>query len=196
MLAKLKIHLEWLYQETLKDTWNGMSRAAIHHQNLMPPFIHQNPEVHFPFLVMRENVINRIYDQNIGYWQPDLQGMDHLSQEEFGLLLTHYLERSEPQLVSALENMLESGDHALAARTTTWALTQYPSSAKLQELRKMAFLKQREIPRAQPLQGYCVLGGYPAWNATVAACPAQQRQGGGRSPNVACCASPNICTGR
>src|SRR5580765_1300452 len=40
---------------------------------------------------------------------------------------------------------------------------------------------EREIPRAQPLQGYCVLGGYPAWNATVAACPAQQRQGGGRS---------------
>ena len=144
MLAKLKIHLEWLYQETLKATRNGMSRAAIHHQNLMPPFIHQNPEVHFPFLVMRENVINRIYDQNIGYWQPDLQGMDHLSQEEFGLLLTHYLERSEQQLVSAIENMLESGDHALAARTTTWALTQYPSSAKLQELRKMAFLKQKE----------------------------------------------------
>ena len=144
MLAKLKIHLEWLYQETLKGTWNGMSRAAIHHQNLMPPFIHQNPEVHFPFLVMRENVINRIYDQNVGYWQPDLQGMDHLSQEEFGLLLTHYLERSEQQLVSAIENMLESGDHALAARTTTWALTQYPSSAKLQELRKVAFLKLKE----------------------------------------------------
>jgi glyoxylase-like metal-dependent hydrolase (beta-lactamase superfamily II) len=144
MLAKLKIDLEWLYQETLKDTWNGMSRAAIHHQNLMPPLIHQHPEVHFPFLVMRENVINRIYDQNIGYWQPDLQGMDHLSQEEFGLLLTHYLERSEQQLVSAIENMLESGDHALAARTTAWALTQYPSSAKLQELRKIAFLKQKE----------------------------------------------------
>jgi len=107
------------------------------------PF-HQHPEVHFPFLVMRENVINRIYDQNVGYWQPDLQGMDHLSQEEFGVLLTHYLERSEPQLVTAIKNMLESGDHALAARTTTWALTQYPSSAKLRELKKMAFLKQKE----------------------------------------------------
>ena len=70
--------------------------------------------------------------------------MDYLSQEELGLLLTHYLERSEQQLVSAIENMLESGDHALAARTTTWALTQYPSSAKLQELRKIAFLKQTE----------------------------------------------------
>jgi hypothetical protein len=40
--------------------------------------------------------------------------------------------------------MLASGDHALAARTTTWALTQYPSSAKLQELRKVAFLKLKE----------------------------------------------------
>jgi hypothetical protein len=93
---------------------------------------------------MRENVINRTYDQNVGYWQPDLQGMDHLSQEEFGSLLTHYLELSEQQLVSVIEKMLKSGDHALAARTTTWALTQYPSSAKLQELRKIAFLKQKE----------------------------------------------------
>lgn len=144
MLAKLKLHLEWLYLETLKATRNGISRAAIHHQNLMPPFIHQNPEVHFPFLAMRENVINRIYDQNIGYWQSDLQGMDHLSQEEFGLLLTHYLERSEQQLVSATEHMLESGDHALAASTTRWALTQYPSSAKLKELKTIAFLKHKE----------------------------------------------------
>lgn len=55
LLAKLKTHLQWLYQETLKGIWKWMDRAAIHHQNLMPPFIHQNPEVQLPFLVMREN---------------------------------------------------------------------------------------------------------------------------------------------
>ena len=42
----------------------------------------------------------------------------------------------------------KSGDlhiaYQAAARTTTWALTQYPSSAELQELRKIAFLKQKE----------------------------------------------------
>ena len=113
LLAKLKTHLQWLYRETLKDIWTGMDRAAIHHQNLMPPFIHQDPEVQVPFLVMRENVINRLYDQNIGYWQPDLQGMDHLSQEEFGSLLTRYLELSEQELTSAIEKMLSSGDHEL-----------------------------------------------------------------------------------
>ena len=110
----------------------------------MPPFIHQNPEVQLPFLVMRENVINRLYDQNAGHWQPDLQGIDHLSQEEFGSLLTRYLELSEQELANAIEKMLSSGDHELAARTTTWALTQYPSNKKLQELKEIAFLKLKE----------------------------------------------------
>jgi glyoxylase-like metal-dependent hydrolase (beta-lactamase superfamily II) len=144
LLAKIKTHLQWLYRETLKGIWNGLDRAAIHHQNLMPPFIHQNPDVQLPFLVMRENVINRAYDQNVGYWQPDLQGMDHLSQEEFGSLLTRYLELSEHELARAIEKMLSSGDHELGARTTTWALTQYPSNKKLQELKEIAFLKLKE----------------------------------------------------
>jgi hypothetical protein len=144
LLAKIRTHLQWLYRETLKGIWNGLDRAAIHHQNLMPPFIHQNPDVQLPFLVMRENVINRAYDQNVGYWQPDLQGMDHLSQEEFGALLTRYLELSEHELARAIEKMLSSGDHELGARTTTWALTQYPSNKKLQELKEIAFLKLKE----------------------------------------------------
>jgi hypothetical protein len=140
----LKPHLQWLHQEALKSIRHWKDRAAIHHQNLMPPTIRQDPEVQLPFLVMRENVINRLYDQNIGCWQPDLQGMDHLSQEEFGSLLTRYLGLSEGELANAIERMLHSGDHELAARTTTWALTQFPSNQKLQALKDIAFLKLKE----------------------------------------------------
>lgn len=93
---------------------------------------------------MRENVINRLYDQNVGYWQPGLEGMDALSQKEFGALLTRYLELSEQDLENAIEKMLESGDHELAARATIWALTQYPSDEKLQALKEQAFLKLKE----------------------------------------------------
>ncbi|MGZ5031339.1 MAG: hypothetical protein ACXV8I_12195, partial [Methylobacter sp.] len=104
----------------------------------------QDPEVQLPFLVMRENVINRLYDQNVGYWQPDQQGMDTLSQKEFGLLLTRYLDLSEQDMADAIEKMLESGDHELAARTSTWALTHYPSDKRLQALKETAFLKLKE----------------------------------------------------
>ncbi len=144
LLVKLKPQLLWLYEETLKRVRNGMDRPSIHHQNLMPPAILQTPEVQLPFLVMRENLINRTYDQAIGYWQTDLQGMDHLSQAEYGKLLTHYLGLSARDLGRTIEKILESGDHELAARTTTWALTQYPSDEKLQALKKTAFLKLKE----------------------------------------------------
>jgi glyoxylase-like metal-dependent hydrolase (beta-lactamase superfamily II) len=144
VLAELRTDLQWLYRETLQGIWNGMDRAAIHHRNLTPPSIHEHPEVQLPFLVMRENVINRVYDQNIGYWQPDLQGMDHLSREEFGSLLTRYLDLSDEELADAIEKMLSSGDHELAARTVTWALARHPSSEKLQALKQTAFLKLME----------------------------------------------------
>lgn len=144
LLAKLKTSLQWLQQETLKAIWKWMDRAAIHQQNLMPPFIYQNPDVQLSFLVLRENVINRLYDQNVGYWQPDLQGLVTLSEKEFGALLKCYLELSEQDLADAIEKMLENGDHELAARTTTWALTQYPSDKKLQALKENAFLKLKE----------------------------------------------------
>jgi glyoxylase-like metal-dependent hydrolase (beta-lactamase superfamily II) len=144
LLARLKTNLQWLHQETMKDIWKWADRAAIHHRNLMPPSIYQNSEVQLPFLIMRENVINRLYDQNVGYWQRDQQGMDTLSQKEFGSLLTGYLDLSEQDLADAVEKMLESGDHELAARTTAWALTQYPSDGKLQALKENAFLKLKE----------------------------------------------------
>jgi len=97
--------------------------------------------VQLPYLLLRENVINRLFDQNVGYWKSDLQGMDHLSQGEFGLLLTRYLGLSERQLANAAESMVDNGDHELAARTVQWAMTQFPASERLAEVKKKAFLK-------------------------------------------------------
>jgi len=141
VLVNLKRHLGWLQQETLNAIRSGMDRATIHHQNLIPSSISQEPLVQLPYLLLRENVINRLFDQNVGYWKSDLQGMDHLSQGEFGLLLTRYLGLSERQLANAAESMVDNGDHELAARTVQWAMTQFPASERLAEVKKKAFLK-------------------------------------------------------
>lgn len=58
--------------------------------------------------------------------------------------MTRYLDLSEQDLADSIEKMLESGDHELAARTSTWALTQYPSDKRLQALKETAFLKLKE----------------------------------------------------
>ncbi len=143
-LAKLKRQLKWLYTETKKSISMGMSRSAIHKSNLIPPFLLKDPDMHVIYLVARENFINRVYDKRIGYWELNLNGMDHLGQNDFGTLLTHYLGLNEGQIGDAVEKMIRSGDYELAARTLSWSQTQYPESLKLKKLKRQAYLKLKE----------------------------------------------------
>src|SRR6266851_10419170 len=100
MLAQLKIDLVWLREQVLTATRRGDERGAIHQANLIPPgLLNDQPDVHQPYLILREHVIDRLYDQNVGYWQPDLQGLEHLTRADHAELLVDYLGVSERQLV-------------------------------------------------------------------------------------------------
>jgi glyoxylase-like metal-dependent hydrolase (beta-lactamase superfamily II) len=86
MLAHLKTSLSWLREEVLAAIRRGAERASLHQANLIPPgLLAGDPEAHLPYLLMREHVINRLYDQQVGYWQPDLQGVDALEPCRSGL---------------------------------------------------------------------------------------------------------------
>ena len=83
--------LRWLTRKTRKLLAKGMTREDIQHRNLMPTSYllkHQGATV--PYLVVREHLINRLADQEVGYWQNDFGGGDHLSQKELGSVLVHY----------------------------------------------------------------------------------------------------------
>src|ERR1700676_5266552 len=67
------------------------------------------------YLILREHVIDRLYDQNVGYWQQDLQGAEHLTRAEHAELLVDYLGVSERQLVKAVERLTADGKYELAA---------------------------------------------------------------------------------
>jgi len=75
MLAQLKTDLVWLREQVLSATRRGDERGVIHQANLVPPGLLNQPDVYQPYLILREHVIDRLYDQNVGYWQADLQGL-------------------------------------------------------------------------------------------------------------------------
>jgi len=100
MLAQLKTDLVWLHEQVLTAVRRGDESAAIHQANLIPPsLLGDRPDVYQPHLILREHVIDRLYDLNVGYWQPDLQGLDHLGRADRAELLVDYLGVSEKQLV-------------------------------------------------------------------------------------------------
>src|ERR1700685_3801121 len=75
-LPQLKTDLVWLHEQVLTAVRRGDERAAIHQANLIPPsLLGGQPDVYQPSLILREHLIDRLYDQNVGYWQQDLQGV-------------------------------------------------------------------------------------------------------------------------
>lgn len=108
-----------------------------------PREIATRPELQIPYLILRENMINRIYDQQTGYWRTNPEGMDYLSNAELREVLTRYMKVSDKELAAAIERMLEAGDRDLAARAVLLAGPSNPSS-ELGAARRHVFLKLKE----------------------------------------------------
>src|SRR5262249_16333556 len=103
-----------------------------------------DPATHLAYLVLRENVINRMYDQIVGYWQTDFSGMDYVSRADRGAALVDYLGLSDRDLAAAAERMIRDGKHELAAQLLEAARARLPQSAELARVQRLAYLKLKE----------------------------------------------------
>jgi len=90
-------------------------RRAPRSEEGRPGLLKGRPDVYLPYVILREHVIDRLYDQNVGYWQPNLQGLDHLTRADHPELLVDYLSVSERQFVKAVERLAADGKYELAA---------------------------------------------------------------------------------
>jgi alkyl sulfatase BDS1-like metallo-beta-lactamase superfamily hydrolase len=145
MLAQLKTDLGWLREQVLSAIRRGDERAAIHNANLIPPdLLGGNPDVYLPYLIMREHVVDRLYDQNLGYWQADLQGVDHLGRADRTELLVDYLGLSERQLVKTVERLAADGKYELAASLLESSRMRFEHSESVAKAERLVYLKLME----------------------------------------------------
>jgi alkyl sulfatase BDS1-like metallo-beta-lactamase superfamily hydrolase len=145
MLAELRPQLAWLRDQVGRGMTHGTPRATLQQENLVAPTLEQaSSSVHLAYLVIRENLINRVFDQSSGYWQNGLQGLDVLADADHGAALIDYLGLGESQIVAASEKMMADGRHELAAQTLRWALARQPSSESLRAQYRLANLKLME----------------------------------------------------
>lgn len=145
MLDDLRIQLTWLRDEVLRTMKNGADRSVIQQANLIPPTLaNSSSDVHLAYLVIRENMINRVFQQNSGYWQNGLQGLDALTDADYGAALVDYFGLSDTQLAAAAERMIHDGRHELAERYLRWGHARLPDSPQLKTSRRSAYLKLME----------------------------------------------------
>ena len=145
ILSHLKTDLAWLQEQVLIAIRRGDDRAAIHEANLIPPdFLATQPDAYLPYYILREHVIDRIYDQNVGYWQTNLQGLAHPSRADHAELLVDYLGVSEAQILKAADHLSTDGKYAMAAELLETAEPRFPSSDALKRAKRFAYLKLME----------------------------------------------------
>jgi glyoxylase-like metal-dependent hydrolase (beta-lactamase superfamily II) len=145
MLAQLRTDLLWLRDQVLGAMRRGDERGAIHQANLVPPgLLNDQPDVYQPYLIMREHVIDRLYHQNGGYWQPDGQGLEHLTRADQAELLVDYLGVSEGQLVKTVERLTADGKYELAATLLESSRERFAQSASVANAKRLTYLKLME----------------------------------------------------
>src|SRR5216684_99616 len=145
MLGQLKTNLSWLRDQVLATIRRGDTRAAIHQVNLIPPgLLRGRPDALLPYLILREHVIDRLYHQNVGYWQADLEGLDHLGDSDRAELLVDYLGISEKQLVRAVENIAADGKYELAASLLESASARFGRTESIAKAERLVYLKLME----------------------------------------------------
>ena len=144
LLSELKTDLEWLREQVLIAIRRGDERAAIYQANLTPPgLLKGRPDVYLPYLILREHVIDRLYDQNVGYWQPNLQGLDHLTRADHAELVD-YLSVSERQFVKAVERLAADGKYELAASLLESSGDRFDHSSAVANAKRLVYLKLME----------------------------------------------------
>jgi glyoxylase-like metal-dependent hydrolase (beta-lactamase superfamily II) len=145
ILSHLKTDLAWLRDQVVTAIRRGDERSAIHESNAIPPDLLANqPDAYQPYYILREHVIDRLYDQHVGYWEANLQGLAHPTAIDRAELLVDYLGLSEAQIVKAADRLAADGKYAMAAELIETAEPKFPKSEALKHAKRFAYLKLME----------------------------------------------------
>jgi len=143
-LPGLEVGLRDVYDRTLQGIGQGKTLVEILHQNLLPSALRAHPQAVIPFLIVRDQLITRVYQQRTGYWKPDGEGMEVLAPQEWAAALDLLGGEKEEAFVRSAQVLLDRRDAALALKLTDLGLLNYPTSQTLRHLRRQALDRLRE----------------------------------------------------
>jgi glyoxylase-like metal-dependent hydrolase (beta-lactamase superfamily II) len=123
----------------------GQTLVELLYHNCLPTVLEEHPAAVIPFIVMRDNVIKRVYHQQSGYWKSDGEGVEHFAPAEWAAALNLLGGSTEQAFVKSATTLLAQGDATLAHKLVDFGLLCYPSSRPLIDLRCQALDRLREV---------------------------------------------------
>ncbi|HEX4386849.1 MAG TPA: MBL fold metallo-hydrolase [Myxococcales bacterium] len=136
VLEPLAAAVTELREATLKSLHDGRTLADALGDNLMPLVLRDHPDAVLPYLLMRDDAVQRLYAQRSGYWSSKGDGLAVFSDADWGAALDLLGGEAGVQRAAAALNV--RGDHAMALRLATAGLAAHRDSPALTAERKRA----------------------------------------------------------
>jgi glyoxylase-like metal-dependent hydrolase (beta-lactamase superfamily II) len=159
-LGGLEAALRALHGVILDNIRAARTLSETLQQNELPAVLRSQPAAVLPFLVMRDNVIARVYRQRTGYWQADGEGVEQVAPAEWAAALKLLAGGREDAFAASAGVLLDQHDDVLAHRLLELGLLAFPESRALAELRRRALDQLRE--RYQQLNPFKFIA-YSEW---------------------------------
>lgn len=114
--------------------------------------LRDHPQAVLPYVILRENVIKRVHRQRTGYWQPDGEGIEHVSGREWAATLDLLAEGKPERFADAVTVLLERGDLPPALRLADAAVRPCPEHPELARLHRATLLRLLERHQGNPFK--------------------------------------------
>ena len=152
IFPSLRVALTELYQQTLAAIREGVPLAGILARNHLPASLRDHPDAVLPYLVMRDNLIQRVHHQRTGYWKADGEGIEVFTATEWAAALDLLGGSTAGAFTRAGGDLLDRGDVPLALRLVDYGRLRHPDDEGLRDLRRRVL--SRLLDRYQQLSPF------------------------------------------
>lgn len=127
----LGVALEEVRARTVAGIQRGEGLAALLHAAWLPESLREHPAAVLPFLLVRDNFIQRMHGQRSGYWRAGREGVETTAPEEFAAALDLLTGGDRVAFVRAATELERGGDLVLALRIAELGLLAHRDDADL-----------------------------------------------------------------
>ena len=152
VLEPLGAAIAEVHRRALAAIHDGHTLADVLAENPLPASLAAHPDAVVPFLLLRDNLIERDYVQRTGYWKPDGEGMEVFTRAEWGRAADLLAGGREAAFVEAAATLNQRGDFGMALRITELGLAAHPGSAALADHRRRALDGLRAVYQFNPFR--------------------------------------------
>jgi glyoxylase-like metal-dependent hydrolase (beta-lactamase superfamily II) len=140
----LRVAVGELLERTVAAARAARPVADMFHDAFIPESLKSSPKAALPYLVIRDNFVQRVYAQQAGYWRANREGMEVFTTPEWAAALDLIGGGGDAPFARAADDLLSRGDAGLALSVAEGGLIRYPSSDALARSRERALAMLRE----------------------------------------------------